>query len=198
MKTIIAITMLFALLGCGAPPPLCDGYCDGAYNTDGYEVDAVWRDDLRIDAPASYDTQELSSLVGAIDDCLRDIGELPREEAVDALCWHQQWSYADHPLRRECFEIKVVNSWQWSHDLEYQMLYDEAPFEFCAAKGFEKGPCYWRVVVQNGYQIIMPPGADLIGEPIVSIATRCLSPYNSLKLARCASISDHWMLTTRD
>lgn len=194
MKTII--TMFLSLVACGEPPPLCEGYCDRGNNTVGYDVDAVWRDDLRVDAQASYDTKELSAMIGAIDDCLRDIGELPREEAIDALCWHQQWSYADHPLRRECFEIKVVNSWHWSHDFEYQMLYDEAPFESCAAKGFEKGPCYWRATIQNGYQIIVPPGADLLGEPLLRISTRCLAPYNSHSLAACASISDHWMPTS--
>jgi hypothetical protein len=184
-------------LSCGPLPPLCRGYCDRGNNIDGYTVDATWRDGLQVDAPTTYDTRELSALVDAIDDCLRDIGELPHQEAVAALCRFQRWVYQDHPLRRECVEVKVVNSWHWSHDFEYQLLYDEAPFESCAAKGFEAGPCYWRAAVQDGYRIIVPPGADLLGEPLVRISTRCLAPYQSPRLAACAALSDHWMPVER-
>lgn len=192
---VLALVLL-ALSGCG-PAPLCDGYCDYSHNVDGYEVNVTERAGLRIDVPNGYDAEPLVDLVNAVDDCLRDVGDLPFDEAVSALCKFQRWSYTNRPMRRACFEVKVTTSWHWSHDFKYQLLYDEAPFESCAVKGFEAGPCYWRATVQNGYQVVVPPDAALLGEPLVRITTGCLAPYSSPSLARCASLSDGWVTVLR-
>lgn len=190
MKTLLISTIF--CISCNTVAPLCEDYpLDHYYDFSGYEVNAVERDGLNVDAPEDYNTQNLANLIDAIDECLKDIGMLSFEEAEDAWCYHQEWFYS--PIRTECIEFKVTNEWHWSYDNKYQMLWATADRIHCVHKGLSADKeCYYRAGIQNGFQIVVPPKAQLLGEPLLRMATGCWAPYGTPKLARCAQISVDW------
>jgi hypothetical protein len=176
---------------CG-PAPKCPDYTCGWYNVYDYEItDTTFTSNkIEIDTTGQdIDLELIDEIVDRTEECLLNV-VLSTEEAEDGWCYRQIYSPA--PIKRNCLLIKIPDDWTMSCDGKEQVLKDKAPFEGCAAKGFDKDPdcpCRWRAAIQDTYVIVITPNLRLLGDPLVKLATGCDAPWNTPQLAACTGIS---------
>lgn len=186
LKVFHIILLLFiivvAVFGCGTPE-LCPGVRAPANIYSDYEVQPnTTIHGIAADVPNEHDTARLERQVASVTDCVRKVAWT---DDIRQRCWGE----FDYPQCRDlagCAELKIVQNPRIALN-GAQTLFDRAPDFDCSAKGLTK--CYWRAGVQNGYQVVTTPNAEMIGRPLVRLMTGCRYPYQVKQLASCVDRS---------
>lgn len=195
-KAILIIPVLIGLVCCSSPSTHhSNNRCEAKHsypNQTEYDVypSALTPENIAVDvSKLNINLNKIDRLTDEVEECLiKTFGINPRlskETIINGECEQETF---DLPIHKECLTVKVADDWFLSKYEYGGTLHQQLPYTnggMCTNKGLPAGVCYYRVGIQDGLTIAVPPSFYLYKDALVRIVTGCHNPWYAEQLANC-------------
>jgi hypothetical protein len=143
---------------------------------------------VRVDAGGPINLARIDRLFDEVEACLSKTypgGVLPDEmkSATGASCNVTKFPL---PIDRTKIIVKIARDWTWNNTKTDQLLPIDTHDNGCVVKG-QTPPCYWRGIVVDPLQLVVPPAMIILKDVLIRVSTGCLNPWATQAMAVCAT-----------